>query len=114
MEFDINRPIYLQITDAVCNSILEGELKGEDRIPSVREYGAKIGVNPNTVARSYEALTSQGVIYNKRGIGFFVCENARENILKAAREKFLKEDLPNFLELARRLDIGKEELVKLI
>lgn len=114
MEFDANRPIYLQIADALCNSILDGRLKAEERIPSVREYGAQIGVNPNTVARTYDTLTAQGVIYNKRGIGFFVCEDAAKSIRKTAREKFLKEDLPNFLELARRLDISKEELVKLI
>ena len=63
MEFDSNRPIYLQIADVLCDRVLSGEIKSGDRIPSVREYGASIGVNPNTVARSYERLTSLGVIY---------------------------------------------------
>ena len=44
MEFDPNKPIYLQICDAICEQILDGRLKAEDRIPSVREYGADIGV----------------------------------------------------------------------
>ncbi len=114
MEFDSNKPIYLQIADSICNRILQGELKGEDRIPSVREYGAQIGVNPNTVARTYETLTNQGVIYNKRGIGFFVTENASQNIRKEAKEKFLKEDLPQFAEKARLLDISKEEIIKVL
>ena len=69
MEFNSNKAIYLQIADTVCDKILAGELKPEDRIPSVREYGATIGVNPNTVMRTYEKLTAEGVIYNKRGIG---------------------------------------------
>lgn len=114
MEFDSNRPIYLQIADVICNRILQGELKAEDRIPSVREYGAEIGVNPNTVARTYETLTDQGVIYNKRGIGFFVTEKAAQNIRKEAKEKFLKEDLPNFANKARLLDIDKEEIIRLL
>ena len=114
MEFDSNKPIYLQIADAICNRILQGDLKGEDRIPSVREYGAEIGVNPNTVARTYETLTDQGVIYNKRGIGFFVTEKAAQNIRKEAKAKFLKEDLPNFAEKARLLDIDKEEIIRLL
>lgn len=114
MEFDSNKPIYLQIADSICNRILQGELKGEDRIPSVREFGAQIGVNPNTVARTYETLTDQGVIYNKRGIGFFVTENAAQNIRKEAKEKFLKEELPQFAEKARLLDISKEEIIKVL
>ena len=62
MEFDSNKPIYLQIGDSVCNKILRRELLPEDRILSVREMGAQIGVNPNTVARSYEKLMEAGII----------------------------------------------------
>lgn len=114
MEFDSNKPIYLQIADAICDRILQGELKGEDRILSVREYGAQIGVNPNTVARTYDILTDRGVIYNKRGIGFFVTEDAAQNIRKEAKEKFLKEELPEFAKKARLLDIDKDEIIRLL
>ena len=72
MNFNTEKPIYLQIVDVIADRILSGELKGGDRIPSVREYGADIGVNPNTMMRSYEKLTADGIIYNKRGIGYFV------------------------------------------
>ena len=57
MDFNADKPIFLQIADSVCDRILSGELNGEDRIPSVREFGADIGVNPNTVMRTYEKLT---------------------------------------------------------
>ena len=70
MEFDSNKAIYLQICDAICERILSKEFGADERIPSVREYGAEIGVNPNTVMRSYEKLTADGIIYNKRGIGY--------------------------------------------
>ena len=59
MEFDSNKPIYIQIADNLCERILSGEFKPGGRIPSVREWGAEIGVNPNTVARSYEILTDR-------------------------------------------------------
>ncbi|MCR5759961.1 MAG: GntR family transcriptional regulator [Bacteroidales bacterium] len=114
MEFDNNRPIYLQIADAFCDRVLSGEIKAGDRIPSVREYGASIGVNPNTVARSYEKLTSMGVIYQQRGIGFFVAEDARKTILEDARERFFSEELPKFAERAKILGISAEELCKKI
>ena len=81
MEFDSNRSIYLQIYDAICERILSGELEAEARIPSVREYGADIGVNPNTVMRSYEKLTNDGIIFNKRGIGYFISQDAKEIVL---------------------------------
>ena len=59
MEFNSNKAIYLQISDIICEKILSGELKADDRIPSVREYGASIGVNPNTVMRTYEKLLKE-------------------------------------------------------
>lgn len=94
MNFNADKPIYLQIADSISERILSGELKGDDRIPSVREYGAEIGVNPNTVIRSYDKLLSEEILYNKRGIGYFVAPDAREKVLSVQREAFLREELP--------------------
>ena len=94
MDFKGEKPIYLQIADVFCESILSGTLKADERIPSVREYGAEIGVNPNTVMRVYEKLTAEGIIYNKRGIGYFVSEDARERILDTQRKEFLETEVP--------------------
>ena len=91
---------------------MSGELKGEDRIPSVREYGAEIGVNPNTIARSYEKLTDSGIIYTKRGMGLFVTENARANVLKDARDSFLRDEVPAFIKKMKLLEINPEEILK--
>lgn len=112
MEFDSNKPIYLQIADVICERILSGELAEEERIMSVREYGASIGVNPNTVARSYERLTDTGVIYNKRGIGFFVSPNAKELVLKDARERFLQEELPLIRKKMELLGLNISDIIK--
>ena len=94
MNFNTDKPIYLQIADVICDRILSGELKGGDRIPSVREYGADIGVNPNTMMRSYEKLTADGIIFNKRGIGYFLADDARETVLAAQRKDFIERDVP--------------------
>ena len=94
MNFNVEKPIYLQIADAVCARVLAGELKAEERIQSVREYGAELGVNPNTMARSYEKLTADGVIYNKRGIGFFIAPEARDLILKRMKSDFQEREVP--------------------
>ena len=112
MEFDSNRPIYIQIADNICEKILAGEFRSGDRIPSVREWGATIGVNPNTVARSYELITDKGVIYNQRGIGFFVSADAPEKIRLGEREKFISDEIPAFLSRARLLEVDIKEYIK--
>jgi len=102
MDFNADKPIFLQIADSLCDRILSGELNGEDRIPSVREFGADIGVNPNTVMRTYEKLTADGIIYNKRGIGYFVAPDAKDLILDVQRKEFLEKDVP---AIRKRLDL---------
>ena len=111
MEFNSNKAIYLQIADTVCDKILAGEQKPEDRIPSVREYGATIGVNPNTVMRTYEKLTAEGVIYNKRGIGYFISPDAKEIVLENNRKEFMEVELPAFLRKMELLGLDPDELL---
>lgn len=112
MEFSENKPIYMQIFDAICDRILSGELEPEARIPSVREYGADVGVNPNTVMRTYEKLTSDGIIFNKRGIGYFVSAQAKDIILAAQRKAFLEEEVPQILRKMELLGLDPVEIFK--
>lgn len=112
MDFNELKPIYLQINDSLCERILSGEVKAGDRIPSVREFGAEIGVNPNTVARSYEKLTDAGIIFNKRGIGYFVSDEAKDIILEAERKEFLENELPQILKRMALLGIDPSVITK--
>lgn len=112
MEFNDNKPIYLQIADNICERVLQEEFTPGDRIPSVREWGATIGVNPNTVARSYETLTDRGVIFNQRGIGYFVSADARSKILDMERRHFMEEELPAVLQRAKLLGIDLKSILK--
>lgn len=112
MEFNSNKSIYLQICDAICERILSGELVPDSRIPSVREYGAEIGVNPNTVMRSYEKLTGDGIIYNRRGIGYFISEDAKEIVLEIQRKDFLDNELPLIKKKMQLLGIKPEDIFK--
>ena len=113
MEFSENKPIYLQIADGISEKILSGELKEGDRILSVRELGGELGVNPNTAMRSYEKLTNDGIIYNQRGIGYFVAEGARKIALEKMRTYFLENELPAILRKMRLLELKAEDCLKL-
>jgi DNA-binding transcriptional regulator YhcF (GntR family) len=65
MNFKETRPIYLQIADRICDEILSGQFKEEERVTSVRDYAALVEVNPNTVMRTYDYLQQQEIIFNK-------------------------------------------------
>lgn len=108
MEFDVNRPIYLQIYDTICDQVLSGALVPAGRIPSVREYGAQLGVNPNTIMRTYEKLTTDGIIYNKRGLGFFISQDAREKVLEYKKTEFVNETVPKIRRQLQLLGFGPE------
>ena len=110
MKFKESKPIYLQIADRICDEILQGKYSEEERIPSVREYASTVEVNANTVVRSFDYLQGQDIIYNKRGLGYFVHTGARERILDLRKEVFLRDELPEFFRQIKTLDIPLEEV----
>lgn len=110
MNFKESRAIYLQIADRICDEILLGQYAEEERVPSVREYAAFVEVNANTVMRSFDLLQSQQIIYNKRGIGYFVASGARELIHSLRKETFLMDELDVFFRQLYTLNIPLEEI----
>ncbi|GAE85504.1 transcriptional regulator [Bacteroides reticulotermitis JCM 10512] len=113
MNFKESRAIYLQIADRICDEILLEQYMEEERIPSVREYAAIVEVNANTVMRSFDYLQSQQVIYNKRGIGYFVVSGAKELIRSLRRENFLGDELDYFFRQLYTLGVPIEEIVSM-
>jgi DNA-binding transcriptional regulator YhcF (GntR family) len=110
MEFKDNEAIYLQIAGYVGDNIVRRLWPPDDKIPSVRELAGELQVNPNTVMRTYDFLQSQGIVYNKRGIGFFVAADAEERVKQLRRTRFLERDLPEFFRTIQLLDIDLTEI----
>jgi DNA-binding transcriptional regulator YhcF (GntR family) len=94
MQFNSSQSIYLQIADYVCERILLKEWKAEDKVPSVRDLAVQLEVNPNTVMRTYDWLQQSGIIYNQRGIGFFVAPTGPQSALDLKKKEFMEKDLP--------------------
>ena len=110
MEFRNNEAIYLQIAAYVSEKILRGIWPPGEKILSVRDLAVELQVNPNTVMRTYEFLQSQEVIFNKRGIGFFVAPDGIKKVKAYRKERFIQQDLPEFFRNIYLLDITLDDL----
>ncbi|MBD8490850.1 GntR family transcriptional regulator [Echinicola sp. CAU 1574] len=110
MEFNESRNIFLQIADWLCEQILQKKFAPGDRVPSVRELAEEMEVNRNTVMRTYSILQDQGILDNKRGIGFFVAEKAALKIHQRQKEAFLQQELPQLVHKVKLLQLSKDDL----
>ncbi len=90
-EWNDGQPIYRQLRDRVVHMILDGVLKEEDSLPSVRTVAADYRVNPLTVLKAYQELVDENLVQKRRGLGMFVKRGARERLLQGERQKFLAE-----------------------
>ena len=112
MEFNEPKGIYLQIADQIRERILRGEWKAGERIPSIRELAVELGVNPNTVTKSYQKLMERELISTQRGRGYFVSEDAARRALEEMKDEFMREEVPRILRTMKLLDIGLDEVAE--
>lgn len=110
MEFEQDKSIYTQIAEKIMENILDRVWEEESRIPSVRELAVSMEVNPNTVARAYNFLHDREVIFNRRGIGYFVGEEGRKKAADIKKQEFFEKELPRFFRTLNMLDIGMKEI----
>jgi DNA-binding transcriptional regulator YhcF (GntR family) len=94
----------------VCEKILLGIFSEEEKIPSTREMAIELEVNPNTVIRTYEYLEQKEIIYNRRGIGYFIAANARQKVMEALQNPFLEDTLPDIFKTILLLEIDFKEV----
>jgi len=112
MKFNDKKSIFLQIADYFYERILLRKMNDNDRIPSVRELAVDIEVNPNTVMRCYQYLQDNQIIYNKRGIGYFIAEQAYNKALSIKKEAFINDDLPDFFKTLELLQLNIDDIKK--
>ncbi len=95
-------PVYIQISESIKSALIRGLIKEGDRLPGVRDLAVQIPANPNTVAKAYQRLISEGILEYKRGIGTFVrkfniekckIKNDLKYIVAKAKEKGITEKL---------------------
>jgi GntR family transcriptional regulator len=108
------KPIFIQLAEAVEENILKGIYPEETQIPSTNEVAVVLKVNPATVNHGVNLLVDEGIIYKKRGVGMFVCGGAREKILARRKQAFYKDFLLPLLEEAQNLGLSREDVVGML
>ena len=114
MDFKTSKGIFLQIAENLCHQILEGQLQAGDRVPSLRDLAIEFEVNRNTVMRTYTHLQEAGIFDNKRGIGFFVSDDALARVRANEKAHFFNQDLPDFIQKVQLLKLNSADLDHLL
>ena len=106
-----NLPIYRQLRDRVVAMILDGVYNTGDALPSVRQVAVDYQLNPITVSKAYQELVDEQLVEKRRGLGMYITDGAREQLLASERERFLREEWPILKDRLRRLGLDLETLL---
>ncbi len=107
---DSTVPIYLQIIYAIKLQVATGQLKPGEQLPTVRGLATDLRVNPNTVARAYDLLDTEGVIITQRGQGTYVREHPDDAHLARIRQEQLRAMMDGVVHKALSLGYTTEEI----
>ncbi len=115
MQFNINnasdKPIYQQIIGQVKRDIALGKLAKDEKLPTVRQLAAQLAINPNTIAKAYNMLEQEGVIFTKPGAGTFVA-SLDSTLSKSVRKKLVCDELEQLIIEAVHMQIDKKTLAE--
>ena len=114
MNFDGEKPIYLQIAEQIEDAILTEAVPEETQIPSTTEISATYRINPATALKGINRLVEEGMVYKKRGLGMFVSRGAKEKIMEKRKRDFYANFVVSLLEEAEKLGITRRELAAMI
>jgi GntR family transcriptional regulator len=109
--FDDRSPIYRQIADQVKADVVNGTLDGDEQVMSTNQYAAYYRINPATVAKAFQQLVDERVLYKKRGIGMFVSPTARDTLRAQRRETFFSDVVDPMVAEARAVGIPVTEVI---
>jgi GntR family transcriptional regulator len=105
-------PIFEQIKEEIKKGISLRVLKPNESLPTIRDLAQELLLNPNTVARAYRELESEGFIYTRKGRGSYVTDNSVA-IVQNEREAILNKILDKALEEARSFGLTAEEIKRM-
>ncbi len=114
IDFNSEKPIFLQIAEGLEDAILSGALPEESQIPSITEFAVSFKINPATALKGITLLVDEGIIYKKRGIGMFVASGALNKLLQKRREQFFECFIVSLISEAERLGLSEADIKSMI
>lgn len=114
LDFNSEKPIFVQIADGLEDAILTGAFEEGSQIPSITEISVTFKINPATALKGINILTDNGIVYKKRGVGMFVADGAKEKLMEKRRNVFYENYVKELLAEAKRLGVTKEEIIMML
>ncbi|OGO76855.1 MAG: GntR family transcriptional regulator [Clostridiales bacterium GWB2_37_7] len=114
LNFDSEKPIYIQLSEAMEDDILKGIFEEESQVPSTTEISISFKINPATAGKGINMLVDEGILYKKRGVGMFVSTGAKSKIHQKRKNAFYNNFILSLMDEASKLDISMEEIVNMI
>lgn len=114
LNFDGERPIFIQIAEGIEDAILTGAYEEDSQIPSITEFSTTYRINPATALKGISMLVEEGILYKKRGLGMFVAEGAVEKLKGKRKELFYDNFVSSLVEEAKRLQLTKEDIISML
>ena len=108
------RPIFIQLSDVLKDSIISGAYKEGEQIPSITEFSIELKINPATALKGVNILVEEGLLYKKRGLGMFVEKGSRQKLIGERKNKFADDFIVPAMREAKRLGIEKSEVLSII
>lgn len=114
VQFNDDRPLFIQLAEAIEDAILSGAFPEEAQIPSTTEISVSNKINPATALKGINILVEEGIIYKKRGVGMFVASGSSEKILGKRKQDFYDTFIEALISEAEKLELSKEEIISMI
>lgn len=108
IDYQSRTPIYVQIVNEIEKCIIFGKLKPDDQMPSIRELASELGINPNTVKKSYSELENKNIIRSVSTKGTFITSKIEEIVQNKIRETFI--EIQKEVEELKMLGLSLEEI----
>ncbi len=110
--FSPEKPVYTQIAERIILSVLSGEYRPGQQIPSVRQLALEAAVNPNTVQHAFSELESKGMILSKGTLGRYVTED--QSVIEVCRQESAEQAVRAFAQHIQPLSFPKAQIMKML
>lgn len=114
LNFEDERPLFIQIAEQIEDAILSGAFPEETQIPSTTEISVSYKINPATALKGINILVDRGIVYKKRGLGMFVAKGAVGILKDRRKEEFIDNYVSKLVSEAKRLGFSKEDIIKMV